>query len=472
MYAYEQKKRVLSLAANFVILFFEIFSFGYIWFKYYRQTTYRNGDVIVIGMYALFVFLITKSLNGYKNSYMRSIDLCLSHVLAIIFSAFVGHIFVCMVWSEYVDVLPVLVMSLVQIVFVVIWVILVRQIYVHVYPPRRVIIIYGNYPLDAFLKKLDVRQDRYEVCEILNYQKGYERICSDVLDFEGVFLYDLPADERNEIVKYCYEHSIRTYIVPKITDIIMKCSDDLYLVDTPIYLSRNYGLNIDDRILKRITDIVVSFIGIVILSPLMLIIALIIKLYDGGSVFYKQLRLTRDGKMFMIYKFRSMINDEDDKGKGARLASKTDSRITPVGKVIRNLHLDELPQLFNVLKGDMSLVGPRPERPEIFLKYEKSIPQFDFRLKVKAGMTGYAQVYGKYNTSPIDKLKMDLTYIQQYSYWLDIKLMLLTLKIMFRKESSEGVDDKKLTALPSDYKAKNYGKKYDLRNGNKKGNKK
>ncbi|MBQ9277142.1 MAG: exopolysaccharide biosynthesis polyprenyl glycosylphosphotransferase [Lachnospiraceae bacterium] len=469
MYAYEQKKRLLGLGANFIILLFEILSFSYVWFKYYRSTTYHNGDAIVIGMYTLFMFLITKSLNGYKNSYMRSMDLCLSHMLAVIFAAIVGHIFICMVWSDYVDVLPVVIMAVVQIVFDVLWVILVRRIYVHIYPPRRVILIYGNYPLETFLKKLDARQDRYEVCEILNYQKGFERICSDVLDFEGVFLYDLPAEERNEIVKYCYEHSIRTYIVPKITDIIMKCSDDLYLVDTPIYLSRNYGLNIDDRILKRLTDIIVSFAALVVLSPIMLIIAIAIKLYDGGNVFYKQLRLTKDGKMFMIYKFRSMINDENDKGKNARLASRTDTRITPVGKIIRNLHLDELPQLFNVLKGEMSLVGPRPERPEIFLKYEKSVPQFDFRLKVKAGLTGYAQVYGKYNTSPIDKLKMDLTYIQQYTYWLDIKLMLLTLKIMFRKESSEGVDDKKLTALPSDYKVKTYTKKYDL--SNKKGNK-
>ena len=468
MYAYEQKKRILSLGANFIILLFEILSFTYVWFMYYRSQTPYNKDAIVIGMYALFMFLITKSLNGYKNSYMRSMDLCLSHILAVIFSAIVGHVFVCMVWSEYVNVMPVVIMALIQIIFDVLWVILVRRIYVHIYPPRRVIIIYGNYPLEAFLKKLDSRQDRYEVCEILNYQKGFERICSDVLDFEGVFLYDLPAEERNEIVKYCYEHSIRTYIVPKITDIIMKCSDDLYLVDTPIYLSRNYGLNIDDRIFKRLTDIIVSLIALIVLSPIMLIIALAIKIYDGGNVFYKQLRLTRDGKMFMIYKFRSMKYDDSDKGKNARLASKTDSRITPIGKVIRNLHLDELPQLFNVLKGEMSLVGPRPERPEIFLKYEKSIPQFDFRLKVKAGLTGYAQVYGKYNTSPIDKLKMDLTYIQQYSYWLDIKLMLLTLKILFRKESSEGIDDKKLTALPSDYKAKIYSKKYDLtKRGNK-----
>ena len=208
------------------------------------------------------------------------------------------------------------------------------------------------------------------------------------------------------------------------------------------------GLTVDQRFVKRFVDIVVSAIGIVITSPLMLIIALIIKLYDKGPVFYRQIRLTRGGKMFMIYKFRSMKIDAEVEG--AQLANKNDSRVTPVGKVLRNLHLDELPQLFNVFVGDMSMVGPRPERPEIFLKYEESIPEFDFRLKVKAGLTGYAQVYGKYNTTPIDKLKLDLTYIQQYSCWLDIKLMLLTFRIIFRKESSEGVEDGQTTALGSD----------------------
>lgn len=342
---------------------------------------------------------------------------------------------------------PIVVMAAVQIVFSILWVNLVRHVYLHFYPPRRIIIIYGNYPLEDFLRKLNTRNDKYQVCEILNYQKGYEKICSEVLDFEGVVLYDLPAENRNVILKYCYKNSIRTYVVPKITDIIMKGSDDLYLVDTPLFLSRNMGLNVDQRFFKRFMDIVISAIGIVAASPIMLIIALIIKLYDKGPVFYRQTRLTRGGKKFMIYKFRSMRTDAE-KG-GAQLANKNDSRVTPVGKVLRNLHLDELPQLFNVFVGDMSMVGPRPERPEIFKKYEESIPEFDFRLKVKAGLTGYAQVYGKYNTTPIDKLKLDLTYIQEYSYWLDIKLMLLTFRIVFRKESSEGIEDGQTTALDS-----------------------
>ena len=187
----------------------------------------------------------------------------------------------------------------------------------------------------------------------------------------------------------------------------------------------------------------------------MLIIAIAIKLYDHGPVFYRQVRLTRGGKQFMIYKFRSMKIDAE--ANGAQLAKKDDDRITPVGKVLRNLHLDEIPQLFNVFVGDMSMVGPRPERPEIFEKYEESVPDFDFRLKVKAGLTGYAQVYGKYNTTPIDKLKLDLTYIQEYSYRLDLKLLLLTFRIVFRKESSEGVDKKQRTALQNEDKENEKG---------------
>lgn len=447
MYAEEQTKRVMSVISNFTIWLYEVIAFAVTWYHSYFTDNpfYVRGNYAIIGMYAVFLYLITKSFNGYKISYMRVVDLCMSHLLAIVFSGVAGYLMICIAWSDYKEVLPVIIMSASQILFSVAWVNLCRHVYHRVYPPRKIIIIYGNYPLEGFLKKLNTRTDKYEICEILNYQRGYEKICSDVLDFEGVFLYDLPAENRNVIIKYCYEHHIRTYVVPKITDIIMKGSEDLYLVDTPIFLSRNQGLNMDQRFVKRTLDILLSGIALIITSPLMLVIALLIKVYDGGSVLYKQERLTRDRKSFMIYKFRSMRQDAEEQG--ARLASKDDDRVTPVGRVLRNLHLDELPQLFNVFKGDMSLVGPRPERPEIFDKYAESIPEFGFRLNVKAGLTGYAQVYGKYNTTPIDKLKLDLIYIQEFSYWLDLKLILMTFRIVFRKETSEGVDKNQKTAL-------------------------
>ncbi len=226
---------------------------------------------------------------------------------------------------------------------------------------------------------------------------------------------------------------------------MLTASTKIDLFDTQFQLFRNSGLTFGQTILKRLVDIITSLIGIILGSPFMIIIAILIKAYDGGPVFYKQERLTTDGKPFMILKFRSMIVDSEKNG--ARLASAHDNRITPVGKVIRRLHFDEIPQVFNILMGDMSLVGPRPEREVMYKEYEKEIPEYRFRLKMKAGLTGYAQVYGNYSTVPYDKLKLDLMYIENYSIWLDFRLILLTIKILFQKEKSEGVDDKQRTAL-------------------------
>ena len=266
-----------------------------------------------------------------------------------------------------------------------------------------------------------------------------------VMNYEAVVLADLPAEARNQIMKYCFEKGVRTYVTPKISDILFRGADDIHLFDTPLLLSRNQGLTLGQRFIKRIFDIVVSLAGIVLASPFMLIIAIAIKLYDRGPVLYKQERLTIDNKPFWIYKFRSMKIESEQQG--ARLAAKDDDRITPVGRIIRNIHFDELPQLFNILKGDMSMVGPRPERREIADKYTEIVPEFPFRLKVKAGLTGYAQVYGKYNTTPYDKLKLDITYIENYSFLLDLKIMFLTFKILFQKENTEGVDSEQTNAI-------------------------
>ena len=226
---------------------------------------------------------------------------------------------------------------------------------------------------------------------------------------------------------------------------MIRNSESIDLFDSPLLLFRNNGLTYRQMFVKRAMDLVFSLVGILLASPIMLVIAVCIKAYDYGPVFYRQKRQTIGGREFYILKFRSMIVDSERHG--ARLAKAHDDRITPVGKVIRRLHFDELPQLFNILKGDMALVGPRPERKEITEEYSKAIPEFSFRLKVKAGLTGYAQVYGQYNTIPYDKLKLDLTYITSYSLWLDIKLMILTVKILFQKEKSAGVDDAQKTAL-------------------------
>jgi lipopolysaccharide/colanic/teichoic acid biosynthesis glycosyltransferase len=234
--------------------------------------------------------------------------------------------------------------------------------------------------------------------------------------------------------------------MPKITDVLLKGADQMNLFDTPILLIREYNLTMEERFIKRTADIICSLILIVLTSPFMVLTALLVKLYDGGPVLYKQIRVTENNREFTIMKFRSMRVDAEKDGV-ARLASKGDSRITPIGKFIRKVRLDELPQLFNILVGDMTFIGPRPERPEIIKQYMEMMPEFAFRTKVKAGLAGYAQVYGKYNTTPYDKLKLDLYYIENYSFWLDVQLALLTLKILLTPDSTEGIESSQITAM-------------------------
>ena len=307
------------------------------------------------------------------------------------------------------------------------------------------LLIYGDFNPKQLMEKLDSRKDRYQIREMIHLSAGVDVILEKIREYDTIIIGDIPSRERNRFLKFCYWHEIRCYSVPKISDIIITGADRIDLFDCILMLSRNSGLTIGERFFKRLMDVVISFLACIILSPLMLIIAATIKLYDRGPVFYRQERLTKDEKTFQILKFRSMIVESEEEG--ARLACENDDRITPVGRILRRSHFDELPQLFNILMGDMSIVGPRPERREIFQQYEESIPEFKFRLKMKAGLTGYAQVYGQYNTVPYDKLKLDLTYIESYSLWLDIKLCFLTVKILFQKEKSEGVGDDHTTAL-------------------------
>ena len=266
--------------------------------------------------------------------------------------------------------------------------------------------------------------------------------------YEGVVICDICAKSRNDILKYCYARNIRTYVSPKISDIIIRSSESQHMFDTPMLMARNEGLTIESKVMKRLLDIIISLILLIITSPIMLLVAIAIKLEDHGSVFYKQERLTYGRKSFYIYKFRSMKENAEQDGK-ERLSQKDDDRITKVGHFIRATRLDEIPQFFNILKGDMSLVGPRPERPAIATKYEEAIPEFAYRLKVKAGLTGYAQVYGKYNTTAYDKLKLDLMYIQNYRISLDIEILMKTIQVIFTSDAAEGVEDGFEDALKS-----------------------
>ena len=328
---------------------------------------------------------------------------------------------------------------------------IIINIYNRVFPPWKILLIYGDRPADNLVNKVETRRDKYAIYDAVNIYDGMDVVARKIKDFQAVIIGDISAVERNDILKYCFANKVRAYVVPKISDIILMGTDRIHIFDTPFMLSKGYTLSVDQLFAKRVLDILLVLPVLVIAAPVMLLTAVVIWLYDRGPVLYKQTRVTRHDREFKIYKFRSMVVNAESDGL-AKLAKENDDRITPVGRFIRATRIDELPQLFNILKGDMSFVGPRPERPEIIEEYCKEIPEFKFRTRVKAGLTGYAQVYGKYNTTPYDKLKLDLLYISSYSMWTDIKLILMTVKIVLKKEATEGVDDAWITAFKEDDK--------------------
>ena len=445
----EDYKRFVVFCLASLIIIAQTAIFAYVWYDFYSSLIlkpfWRKGNWVLILIYALIYLMFAKLYGGLKVGYLKRIDVFYSLTLASICTNVVTYFQITLINRWFLAAGPIIEMTLVQIVVTILWIWGSRFIYSRLYGARRLLVIYGDRDPGDVIHKMNTRKDKYDISGKVHIREGEEKIHAMMEDYEGVIIWDLPSQIRNKYLKYCFSHSIRCYMSPKISDIILMGSDRIHLFDTPLLMSRNMGLSVDQRVAKRILDIVVSGIGIILTSPIMLIIAIAVKAYDKGPVFYYQDRLTLMGRPFKICKFRSMCVDSEKHG--ARLASKHDSRITPVGKVLRNLHLDELPQLFNVFKGDMSLVGPRPERQTIMREYRRELPEFYYRLKVKAGLTGYAQVYGKYNTTPYDKLKLDLFYIENYSFFLDLKLLLMTVKIFFQKEVSEGVDDNQVNAL-------------------------
>ena len=446
----EDYKRFIVFCLASLVVLAQMAVFAYVWYTVYRgqidEPFWRKGNWVLIAIYGLMFAMFAKLYGGLKVGYLKRVDVFYSLTLALLCTNVVEYFEITLINRWFLSPGPMIEMTGLQLILIIIWIWGSRYIYSKLYRARKLLVIYGDRdPGDDLIHKMNSRKDKYDISGKVHSSVGEREIHKLMRNYDGVIIWDLPSMEINRYLKYCFAHSIRCYVSPKISDIILMGSDRIHLFDTPLLMSRNMGLSIDQRAAKRVMDIVISGIGIVITSPIMLIIALAVKLYDRGPVFYFQERLTVGGRSFMICKFRSMCVDSEKNG--ARLASKHDSRITPVGKVLRNLHLDELPQLFNVFKGDMSLVGPRPERKTIMREYEKELPEFYYRLKVKAGLTGYAQVYGKYNTTPYDKLKLDLFYIENYSFLLDIKLIFMTVKIFFQKEVSEGVDDKQVNAL-------------------------
>ncbi len=447
-------RRVLILILSTISLVLQAGIFAYVWFHYYKQMVngifWIKGDLLIIAIYFVLVFFFSRMYGGMRIGYLKAWEVFFSQTISTLGANLIIYAVVSLMSAKLVLPQYILIMSAIDLAWIGLWTAIANGLYSMFFPPRDLLLVTGERSPEDILNKFASRPDKYNICKTMHMEEGYDRIVEEIGQrYDGIVLWDIPAKDRKQLLKYCYGKSIRVYLMPKIHDVLTKGAEEMHIFDTPMYLVRETALTFEERLAKRVIDILCSIILLILASPFMLLTAILIKCYDGGPVLYKQVRVTRGDKEFRIMKFRSMRVDAEKDGK-ARLASKNDSRITPIGKFIRACRLDELPQLFNILKGEMSFVGPRPERPEIIAQYVEEMPEFAFRTKVKAGLCGYAQVYGKYNTTPYDKLKLDLTYIENYSVWLDLKLMLLTFKTVLTPDSTEGVDSGQTTALKNE----------------------
>lgn len=451
----DSQKRLFILALSLIGLCILTSFYAHDWFVYYYQHIrnktanrfYVNGHLLIIGLYFALLFFFSNTYGALKIGYLKPMDIFLSELFSLLCVNVISYCQLSLMYGWFIlGGQRMIAMTVFQLLFFAFWDWSTNFLYRRIFPPRRLLLVHGERPIEDIMNKFATRQDKYCVARCISIGEGYEAIIRAVTEYDAIVLWDIPTQDRNELLKYCYSRSIRIYMMPKIPDVIIKGSSQLHLFDTPILLTREYALSAEQRIIKRCIDVVCALLLLTLASPFMLITAAAIRLYDGGPVLYRQVRCTKDAREFQILKFRSMRVDAEKDGV-ARLASRNDSRITPIGRFIRAVRIDELPQLINILRGEMSFIGPRPERPEIIAQYMQEMPEFAFRMKVKAGLAGYAQVYGKYNTTPYDKLKLDLFYIENYSVWLDIKLMFLTVKILFMPDSTEGVDSGQVTAL-------------------------
>ena len=441
--AYEDTKGFVRAAETLLEVLVMTVLYYIVWRHVYPSGLFFGfeymGKYVLMGVYGALLYVFFRNSDCTMFGQLHRMDLIIGQFIALFLANALTYFQLCLVANQMITPIPMLILFAIEVVVAILLIYAYTGLYYKLYAPHDMLLIYGNKRGVGLKIKMDSRRDKYNISKLISIDAGFDAICEEIRKHDAVILNDVPAQIRNDILKFCYRYRVRTYVAPKLTDIMIRGARNNTLFDTPLLLVKGTGLTPAQRIAKRTMDIVLCSIAMIVAAPVMLIVAAAIKLEDGGPVFYKQKRLTRGGREFEILKFRSMIVDAE-KYAGAVLATDNDPRITKVGKVIRATRLDEIPQILNILKGDMSIVGPRPERKVIADEYCKDIPEFAYRLKVRGGLTGYAQIYGKYNTSAYDKLRLDMMYIENYSLLLDIKLIILTLRIVFSKDSTEGVD--------------------------------
>ena len=438
----DNRKNVVLSVINMINVVLVTIPFVYCWYRFFAPAMihpyYRRGNWAVILVFVVLYILFGRVYDGFSISTKRITESVYSQCMAILFTDAVMYIVIFLLAQYLPAPVPMLLNFMAQVILTGVGTILSHKWYFSTFQPNRSIVVYDTRQgMEDMIEKYRMQKE-FRVCRIVSIRECLEDL--DMLrEMDTVFMSGVHSHERNIVLKYCVEQGIEMYVIPRVGDLIMSGAKRMHLFYLPILKVGRYDPSLYYVFFKRVMDIVLSILALIILSPLFLISAIAVKAYDGGPVFYKQRRLTKDGREFDIIKFRSMRVDAESDGVARLSTGDKDDRITPVGRILRKLRLDELPQLFCILAGDMSICGPRPERPELAAQIERTLPEFRLRLQTKAGLTGYAQVYGKYNTSPYDKLQMDLMYIANPSFLEDMRIIFATVKILFQPESTEGV---------------------------------
>lgn len=448
--------RIMKFVHSIVTIAF----FVVLYVSQYNSNQLSYSGLFSLALYATLIIWLFRTYKAQAVGMYRIWELVYSQFLSNGISAVFLYAVVCITWERPINPVPFLFMIVMQFLFNTLWSFLANKLFFSFYAPKKTLVVYEKKSELEIIEEIPFFKQKFSVKKWIQIPKSIDLLFDELSEYEVLFVLVGGSLLREKITLHCMQKGIQIYTVPRVEDIVLIGAKHFQVFNMPTMRICRSEPRIEYLLFKRLFDIVFAFSAIVALSPIIAIISLSVKIYDRGPVLYKQSRLTKDGKLFTIFKFRSMRTDAEQDGI-ARLALEEDDRITPVGKVIRAIRLDELPQLLNIIKGDMSIVGPRPERPEIAAQYEKDIPEFSLRLQVKAGLTGFAQVYGRYNTDPYHKLKMDLMYMNNMSLMEDLKLIFATVKILFLPESTKGIASGSTTAIDE-----NLYKKYECNHTN------
>lgn len=443
----KQFRGAIIFACKLLIIGAATGAFLYLIYNYYPEIDFWfKGFVVFVFLYVIMLLVFASTYRCLRIGTLRYRELVFGYLLTTFITNFVMYFVLSLSAKKLLTPGEIIVMTLAQWGIGIVLYALADRLYDLLYPAREAAVVCSDDRHElSTVRKIGTMKERHEICLVCCESEGFDAIVEKIRPYSSVFVGTIDRELRMELTDYCFENDKRLLVMPTVEDIIFHNAHETFVGDSLVYQCRNKAFSLEQLIVKRVLDIVLSALAIIITSPIMFFSAMIIKLQDGGPILFKQIRYTRNLQQFTMIKFRSMVVDAEKDG--AQLTVPGDKRITPFGRFMRRTRIDELPQLFNILHGEMSLVGPRAERIENVDYYCELMPEFRYRMKVKAGLTGYAQIYGKYNTSYEDKLKLDLLYIENCSLLRDLQILFLTVNVLFTPESTEGFQVEKLSDM-------------------------